>query len=347
MDPSPEDLERRRWFEWYVEQQASNSVCSPEGDVGPFRCPCCGFLTLDERGGYDICPVCFWEDDGQDDHDADVVRGGPNGRLSLTQARANFRQFGACEERSIDNVRSPRAGELPSPEERVRAASMTEAEWSACVSPERLLDFLTIILSGRASGRRVHLFACGCVRRVWHLLVDERGQQAVVTAERFAEGEGTEEELEAACGAALEASGKAPSPAMEAAALAALYLATTRSRKAAWDASEEAAVAEGRASGDGAYSAARAAQCDLLRDIFGNPFGPPPAIDAAWLTWHGGLVVSMARRMYDTRDFTDMAVLADALEEAGCTNPDLLAHCRKGGTHVRGCWVVDLLLGKE
>jgi hypothetical protein len=114
MEPSPEELERRRqWFEWYVEQQASNSIRSPEDEVGPFRCPCCGYWTLDARGDYDICPVCFWEDDGQDDHDADVVRGGPNGRLSLTQARVNFRQFGACEARFIVNVRPPRAEELP------------------------------------------------------------------------------------------------------------------------------------------------------------------------------------------------------------------------------------------
>jgi hypothetical protein len=55
-----------------------------------FACPCCGYLTLDSRGDYDICGVCFWEDDGQDDHDADQVRGGPNGRLSLTQARKDF-----------------------------------------------------------------------------------------------------------------------------------------------------------------------------------------------------------------------------------------------------------------
>jgi hypothetical protein len=114
VDPSPEELERRRqWFEWYVEQQTSNSVRSPEGDPGPFRCPCCGYLTLSERDGYDICPVCFWEDDGQDDHDADVIRGGPNGQLSLTQARANYRRVGACEERFIDKARPPRAEELP------------------------------------------------------------------------------------------------------------------------------------------------------------------------------------------------------------------------------------------
>jgi hypothetical protein len=68
---------------------------------------------LDDRGGYDICPVCFWEDDGQDEHDAEIVRGGPNGSLSLTAARANYRRIGACEERLIDKVRQPTVEELP------------------------------------------------------------------------------------------------------------------------------------------------------------------------------------------------------------------------------------------
>ena len=80
-NPSPEELARRvAWFREYVARldgQPANL---------PLRCPCCGCLTLGERGGYEICPVCFWEDDGQDDHDADVVRGGPNRALSLTQA---------------------------------------------------------------------------------------------------------------------------------------------------------------------------------------------------------------------------------------------------------------------
>ena len=78
-----------------------------------FRRPCCGCLTLDERCGWDICEVCYWEDDGQDDHDADAVRGGPNGGLSLTQARSNYRAFGACEAAMLPNVRSPRPDELP------------------------------------------------------------------------------------------------------------------------------------------------------------------------------------------------------------------------------------------
>jgi len=82
---------------------------------GPYACPCCGYLTLGERGGYDICVVCFWEDDGQDDPDADAVWGGPNGSLSLTAARANFAAMGACEERCTAFVRRPQPDEIPPP----------------------------------------------------------------------------------------------------------------------------------------------------------------------------------------------------------------------------------------
>jgi hypothetical protein len=80
----------------------------------------------------------------------------------------------------------------------------------------------------------------------------------------------------------------------------------------------------------------------LVRDIFGNPFRRVRVVPR-WLT---SPVSDLARTMYDTRDFGAMPILADALEEAGCDNPDVLAHCRGDGPHVRGCWVVDLILGK-
>jgi hypothetical protein len=89
----------------------------------------------------------------------------------------------------------------------------------------------------------------------------------------------------------------------------------------------------------------RTGQSDLLRFIFGIPFRPI-FIDPASLTWHGGLPVSMARQMYDSRDFSDLPVMADALEEAGCSDQDILGHCRGPGPHVLGCWVVDAILGK-
>jgi hypothetical protein len=80
----------------------------------------------------------------------------------------------------------------------------------------------------------------------------------------------------------------------------------------------------------------------LIRDIFGNPFRPIVA-DPAWVT---PTVQSIASAIYADRAFDRLPILADALEEAGCTNADLLLHCRQPGEHVRGCWVVDLVLGK-
>jgi hypothetical protein len=77
-----------------------------------FRCPCCSFKTFHGRGGYEICSVCSWEDDGQDELDADRVLGGPNGTLSLRQAQANFQRIGAVDERFLNNVRAPLPDEL-------------------------------------------------------------------------------------------------------------------------------------------------------------------------------------------------------------------------------------------
>ncbi len=106
--PSPEEHARR--LAWFADYAARLDAQPPDL---PLRCPCCGCLTLGERGSYEICPVCYWEDDGQDDYDADVVRGGPNGVLSLTQARANYLRFGASDERRRAFVRPPRPDELP------------------------------------------------------------------------------------------------------------------------------------------------------------------------------------------------------------------------------------------
>jgi hypothetical protein len=87
-----------------------------------------------------------------------------------------------------------------------------------------------------------------------------------------------------------------------------------------------------------------AIQPALLRDIFGNPFRPV-ALDPAWVTSD---VLALARGIYEERAFDRMPILADALQDAGCTNEDVLNHCRDANaTHVRGCWVVDLLLGKS
>jgi hypothetical protein len=115
----------------------------------------------------------------------------------------------------------------------------------------------------------------------------------------------------------------------------------------------EAAVAAALEAGDYAspslrvLAAEKKSHCDLLRDVLRPLPFRTVTVSPTWPSWHGGLLVSMAQRMYAGRDFGDMPVLADALEEAGCTDPDILWHCREeGAVHVRGCWVIDILLGK-
>ena len=94
-------------------------------------------------------------------------------------------------------------------------------------------------------------------------------------------------------------------------------------------------------------------QCALVRCIFGNPFHPLPPLTPGLLRWNDGLVKRLARAVYEERslqgtfDHDRLAVLADALEEAGCTNQDMLSHCRNSRMHVRGCRAVDLILGKQ
>jgi hypothetical protein len=83
-------------------------------DQPSYRCPCCYFVTLRDRGGDDICPVCFWQDDGQDDHDADEVRGGPNRSLSLRDARLNYNATGASDPIRLAHVRLPSEQEIRS-----------------------------------------------------------------------------------------------------------------------------------------------------------------------------------------------------------------------------------------
>jgi hypothetical protein len=218
--------------------------------------------------------------------------------------------------------------------------TVTEAEWMACQDTSRMLKSI----GGRASERKLRLFGVACCRRVGLLLADERSRQAVEAAERYTEGAATRGELLAAWEAAVLARGtrwegacpqKEDVPANAAAWCA--YVSNRGHASAGFAADGVCRFLRRR---DALFHA------DCLRCIFGNPFRPL-TLDPIWLTWHDGLLVSMAQRMCDSRDFSGMPVLADALEEAGCQDPDILGHCRSGGEHVRGCWVVDLLLGRS
>jgi hypothetical protein len=223
---------------------------------------------------------------------------------------------------------------------------MTEAEWLACDDPRSMLEFLR----GRASVRKVRLFACDFCRRNWARFTDQRLRSAVEAAERSAEGQVSREELEATFAEARDAyyepfdranPRRAPReelPAHLICHMAVLAAAPDLSVRRLMGSASDSLVLE-------ASPEEGPLRCSTLRCLF-NPFRPVPA-DPAWLAWNGGTVRKLSQAIYEERAFDRLPVLADALEDAGCSDSDLLGHLRGPGPHARGCWAVDRLLGKE
>lgn len=236
---------------------------------------------------------------------------------------------------------------------------LTEAQWPTSNDLLRLLAHLrrSHSVSRTRSGRRkLRLFACACCRTmVWRMRVRAAYRRVVEAAEGFADGSINQEELATA---QLHRTGL-PKPtwsnawfasvAMQATALdgpvEAARQAASNSLNAVRRDTRQVALNPGSAREDDSQRAWKHHQCSLLRDIFSNPFRPP-SVDPAWLSWNSGTVKKLAQAVYENRSFDRMPILADALEEAGCTDPDILGHCRGPGEHVRGCWLVDLLLGR-
>jgi hypothetical protein len=214
-------------------------------------------------------------------------------------------------------------------------------------------------LRGSVSARKARLFACACLRRLDHLLEDDY-REGLWAYERFADGLLPAQELQASTeGVRTVADRLRRSPRMwEACRGVAEVLRVTTAPDPAqllWAAGlDDLAVGWAFSAGletahqvaRWAYDAEHRAQCNLLRDIFGHLFTPVET-QPEWFAYGGGLARQVARGIYDERRFEDLPVLADALEEAGCQEPLLLEHCREVGEHARGCWVVDLALGRE
>jgi hypothetical protein len=231
---------------------------------------------------------------------------------------------------------------------------MTEAEWLAGTDPAPMLGFLR----DKESDRKLRLFACACARRVWHLQADSRSRRAVEVVERYADGQAGAEDLRLAvigaenvADALLGSATTAGQQAQASAAHAAFSATLTAEVAADYAAANAASAAFHAATSAGAPSAARdreaerAKQADLLREIFGNPVRPP-CVAPAWLAWGDRMAVKLAEAIDEERAFGRLPVLADALEDAGCTDAELLGHLRGPGPHVRGCWAIDLLLGR-
>jgi hypothetical protein len=238
---------------------------------------------------------------------------------------------------------------------------MTEAEWLTCTDPTPMLEFIR----GNVSERKLRLFAVACCRHIWHLLNDQRSREAVLVVERYSEGSASSKELTAARKMARAAAEVTEAAAQEAefAGAAALLGIGPQARRVIRKAMKARAVAAVSATAlratdprisPGAVGATVLATkavkskqvLSLMYDIFGNPFRPITT-DPSLLVWNDGTIPKLAQAIYDKRAFDRLPILADALQEAGCTDPDILAHCRSGGEHVRGCWVVDLILGKS
>jgi hypothetical protein len=223
---------------------------------------------------------------------------------------------------------------------------MTEGEWLACTGDDT--GDMQECLQGRGSERKLRLFACACCRRIEHLLTEEPSRRAVEVAERFADARATEPDLhdawrqaEAAAYEMLFLPEEALSEVSYNAALAAHWAAVDRLSER--DAVELASHAAFYAQQTAGPPEERRWQAKALCDILGDR-EPLPQVEPGWLTSD---VVALARSIYDERAFDRLPILADALQDAGCENADVLDHCRGPGPHVRGCWVVDMLLGKH
>jgi hypothetical protein len=210
---------------------------------------------------------------------------------------------------------------------------MTEAEWLANTSSAPMLGFL----QGKASSRKLRFFAVACCRRIWHLMKYENSRQAVDVAERFADGIASEEERESARRSAnIQKTSGLGGTTTYPASRGAYACTSSKPLQAAFEASFYAVSA-------GNLKRENEQQVQLILCIFGNPFRPV-TFDPSWLT---STVIALAHQMYESRDFSAMPILADALQDAGSSNDSILEHCRGSGPHVRGCWVVDLCLSRE
>jgi hypothetical protein len=222
---------------------------------------------------------------------------------------------------------------------------MTEKEWQQSTDPQAMLQLLH-----KRKSRKYRLAAVAACRLFSDLLTDERSREALAVAERFADDRATQAELGTACANADAASEQRfeESRAIDldteswdddARHAGALHEVASAAYQAASGEPEEAFFHLSMVEGTEFFVA------HVLRDVF----GPRRAVafDPAWLT---PAVTALAHSIYEDRAFDAMPVLADALEEAGCTDETILTHCRRVDDlagHVRGCWVLDLILSKD
>jgi len=218
---------------------------------------------------------------------------------------------------------------------------MTEAEWLSCVDPMPMLDFLR----GKASDRKLRLFSVAVARTVWDQM-NQAMRESVDVGELFADGVILRDEVEVVAKRLdqwghdrLHDAGGIWRDAMTPVTLSCFFLAFMGHHpKTEWILMSGTSLYYRIAS-----KTSRLIQPTLLREVFGNPFRPI-TLDPSWLT---STMLALAAGIYSEKAFDHMPILADALQDAGCDNEDILDHLRDPGPHTKGCWCVDLLLGKS
>jgi hypothetical protein len=205
---------------------------------------------------------------------------------------------------------------------------VTEAEWLGCTDPEKMLEFL----KGKASDRKLRLMLCGWSRLNWKWLT-QQSRSAVEVAESFADG------------VAGETDRRSADAELSYALASGQYIVrnwmarlTLEASLDLWEAALASTIRNPKV---------KSRQIAILGDIFGPLQFRRMEVDPAWLAWNDDIVVKIAKAIYEARAFDRLPVLADALEDAGCDNAELLDHLRGPGPHVRGCWALDVLLGKD
>lgn len=229
--------------------------------------------------------------------------------------------------------------------------SMSEQEWDEETDASTKLEFLP----GEISERKLMMFAATCCKRMGSLVTDHRLLAGIECVQRLPEGNIQPSELQhiisgvweyyhsqlarqfddPACGAVIEALERDSQ-----------HWPVAHHWVAAVSSHVKCAIVDPliqRGEDESAWAEEQREQCLIVSDIFGNPFRPV-SLDQSWRT---STIQAIAKQMYDSHDFSPMPILADALQDSGCENEDILSHCRGDGPHVRGCWVVDLILGKE
>ncbi len=232
---------------------------------------------------------------------------------------------------------------------------MDETTWLTAIDP---LPMLSYLLAHQATPRKLRLLACGWCRRWWGSLTDQRTRQAIIAAEDYADRRIKRTQLREV---ALQAGFVVyDAPQFEASAYNAVLLTASDNirrtirpalaalqQMARWEAAYECVPGmDERTIVTEAMQAEQSAQCEVIRELWGNPFRYLP-IAEEWQHWNDGTLVKLAQAIYDERNFADLPVLADALMDAGCTDNRLLDHLKTPAGHALGCWALDALLGRQ